>query len=1027
MLFLISISPLFMVESFLRSKLPERREWNQENAVEEAEMIKKLIRVFYIATVLSALITIVCFGSEDVSLHKGRSFSMGDIHYVISGDGSGMIVMKPDERRPDEVKIGDSSILNNRGDFLSYGGKLYFTEGNYAGIACYDPVTDEAEKVIAALSGNTTFIGALDNKILLLSKGDNKVAGSLVLYDVETGQYNTWYDHGIVQAGIVDDKVFIELLLRDSENEEDQFRTLVYCYIGADSFGPLNPGNLRGSFISDKSDLYFITDGEESSERIIKHFFFGDDGTLKGQNLEHIYDPEVEVELIGMAGGIPYFTCNGILGHIVFEDGIPRFISHGDTDGKEFQVFFAEEDVYYYLEEERTLYKAGNEKDEIIMKLPEGAQIADVEQGRVYYDLDEKTYMALFNDIIPAEEPSEKKDAKIEDALRALLPYLEESFVGSLLETEAFSDFARLSSDDFHIRVDLNYEKEDVPVNLDMDYSRDSIKLVFSTTSDGKSEEAYMIADGSNLRIKLPIDKNEMIIPYSSQGILDKELLNAAETTVERAELTIPDMEKPADTVYHIRFPWEQVEKVAETVLDSMKQMAVSFIGSYDGRRMSDTDRSFTEIFPELAALEGEDLMIDIWLSEGKPVCVTAGIWRDIASICPENSNGELLNATEIDSYTYRIVEDSVDNISAKLYIYDEPAFATAEEREETLPEYQGYLYLWLRTQKHIRGDCDLEYYSLETDKRRKGEILTSTLQYGLFAGIDPYTIKRTLDKGKYQADIYRGESCLYSLEMSEREDLDYDTIIRLAPGPYELKLEGTMSVTDAEPLPEGWKEAESLVITDEARAAFDKAMNGLDGPSYEPLDLLGTQTADGMNYCFLCRGEAQEYSIIYVHEDLQGNAKVLDIQTFEMGVDPEEGNVDIDYSEKIEEAIDLIRDAWQEEANRLPYMRKPSVDVKNTRIIKIAEEPQADNKVVEELKDIDCFIEFILLTNYFGDSYPVNAGILDSVVVYRDGSMEMHSANLRQILMRKNLLIDCDGIIDEIIDLGDAYNGQLF
>ena len=98
---------------------------------------------------------------------------------------------------------------------------------------------------------------------------------------------------------------------------------------------------------------------------------------------------------------------------------------------------------------------------------------------------------------------------------------------------------------------------------------------------------------------------------------------------------------------------------------------------------------------------------------------------------------------------------------------------------------------------------------------------------------------------------------------MSEREDLDYDTIIRLAPGPYELKLEGTMSVTDAEPLPEGWKEAESLVITDEARAASDKAMNGLDGPSYEPLDLLGTQTADGMNYCFLCRGEAQEYRIL--------------------------------------------------------------------------------------------------------------------------------------------------------------------
>ena len=51
-----------------------------------------------------------------------------------------------------------------------------------------------------------------------------------------------------------------------------------------------------------------------------------------------------------------------------------------------------------------------------------------------------------------------------------------------------------------------------------------------------------------------------------------------------------------------------------------------------------------------------------------------------------------------------------------------------------------------------------------------------------------------------------------------------------------------------------GWTVTKDAKLSDEAKAAFDKALEGLTGVSYEPVALLGTQVVAGKNYAILCR-----------------------------------------------------------------------------------------------------------------------------------------------------------------------------
>jgi len=82
-----------------------------------------------------------------------------------------------------------------------------------------------------------------------------------------------------------------------------------------------------------------------------------------------------------------------------------------------------------------------------------------------------------------------------------------------------------------------------------------------------------------------------------------------------------------------------------------------------------------------------------------------------------------------------------------------------------------------------------------------------------------------------------------------------------------------------------GWQKAEDGTITEELQEIFDKAVEGLTGVGYTPVELLETQLVSGMNYRFLCdavtvvpNAETRQ-AIVTVYCDLNGNCSILDIQ----------------------------------------------------------------------------------------------------------------------------------------------------
>ncbi len=97
-------------------------------------------------------------------------------------------------------------------------------------------------------------------------------------------------------------------------------------------------------------------------------------------------------------------------------------------------------------------------------------------------------------------------------------------------------------------------------------------------------------------------------------------------------------------------------------------------------------------------------------------------------------------------------------------------------------------------------------------------------------------------------------------------------------------------AVTEAEggEITGGWEKAESLAITDEFKTVFYKAVAELDGVDYTPIAYLSSQVVAGKNHCVLCKAvpvvpdAKTTYSILYIYEDLEGNAKVSEIAASE-------------------------------------------------------------------------------------------------------------------------------------------------
>lgn len=104
-----------------------------------------------------------------------------------------------------------------------------------------------------------------------------------------------------------------------------------------------------------------------------------------------------------------------------------------------------------------------------------------------------------------------------------------------------------------------------------------------------------------------------------------------------------------------------------------------------------------------------------------------------------------------------------------------------------------------------------------------------------------------------------------------------------------------------------GWARAASPVITDDFKKIFDKAVAEFD-VDYTPVAYLASQIVAGTNHCVLCKAMSKTYVIVYIYEDLQGNAEVTDIVSSSADAQSTEGNIVGGWAEP--ESLEMTDDA---------------------------------------------------------------------------------------------------------------------
>ena len=89
-----------------------------------------------------------------------------------------------------------------------------------------------------------------------------------------------------------------------------------------------------------------------------------------------------------------------------------------------------------------------------------------------------------------------------------------------------------------------------------------------------------------------------------------------------------------------------------------------------------------------------------------------------------------------------------------------------------------------------------------------------------------------------------------------------------------------------------GWEVFDQIVtpvLTDEEKAIFESAMEGLTGVGYEPACVLATQVVAGMNYVYLAKGTTVTaapktgWYIVTVYNDQENKSSILSIKELEV------------------------------------------------------------------------------------------------------------------------------------------------
>lgn len=119
-----------------------------------------------------------------------------------------------------------------------------------------------------------------------------------------------------------------------------------------------------------------------------------------------------------------------------------------------------------------------------------------------------------------------------------------------------------------------------------------------------------------------------------------------------------------------------------------------------------------------------------------------------------------------------------------------------------------------------------------------------------------------------------------------------------------------------------------------------------------------------------------------------------------------------------IGEAAAELERVWQRDYENSEINTDGYFEIKNTRVITIKQND------IEEFKDVDFVVEFVLFTDYYGSApYYSQLGKWDTVVVYKDGKMEVPTTNIFKSYSMQHYAFDYSDIIKDIKDYGSEYN----
>ena len=359
---------------------------------------------------------------------------------------------------------------------------------------------------------------------------------------------------------------------------------------------------------------------------------------------------------------------------------------------------------------------------------------------------------------------------------------------------------------------------------------------------------------------------------------------------------------------------WSGVDEVLDNIVIKGSEKYAEYV--VNGGE-PEWDPEYSE--PETASSGDYDYCVN---EDGETVTITKYSGKDAAVEIPSEIDGYTVTGIGYQAFTYQKMQgvtfpESIKNIGERSFEY-----CTVSE-DLVLPEgaaiaKNAFSYAKLPADLTIPAgavlaDCAFSYCEtiekvfVEPDAVIGGRAISYCSKLKLAVCADGSTLEKRAFENcrKLEQVVFCGS--VEAEEASFSSCGEYE-LIEEEKDAYETWKQGGGSITEM--LTGGWQVTRDSAVTEEAQAVFDQAMPDHDQADYEAVALLATQAVAGRNYCFLRRtssvdsGEAPTYQLVYIWEDLKGEAHLLEVKEIRFGLSEDAGLVP---AEPDEIALEII------------------------------------------------------------------------------------------------------------------------